>query len=381
MSRRPNDSASPRASAIISPVVDLLLVGGLSLIVFVPLLLSGRSDLVLIGAGAQAWLAATINMPHFMASYRLVYRDRATILSHRWASIYIPAILLGYTAVAVWEAQYSGVLVIVLIAVSSAYLAWHYTGQVWGMMASYSYLDGKGFDKSERFLIRTSLRILLAWHVTWFLYTQLENPSVVKPAYLLISLGTVAAFLLGAVGLVRLWRRTGHIPSTRALVAWVAIFVWYAVMARDPKAIFWIQIAHAVQYLAFPIRVEINRTTAASGRSAARSAGHMVLYGAALLVVSYLLARILPGTAMSIVGNAFGEEPGKAAPVLLLMFINIHHYFTDGVIWKISNPAVRKELFAHVQQARSGAAAPSTAPAVAAPTGVRRPPKRARVSG
>jgi hypothetical protein len=32
------------------------------------------------------------------------------------------------------------------------------------------------------------------------------------------------------------------------------------------------------------------------------------------------------------------------------MFINIHHYFTDGVIWKISNPEVRKELFAHVRR-------------------------------
>jgi len=378
MSRIPNDSASSRANAIFSPTIDLLLVGGLSLIVFVPLLVSGRSDLVLIGAGAQAWLAAAINMPHFMASYRLVYRDRATILRHKWASIYIPAILLAYAAIAVWEAQYSGVLVIVLIAVSSAYLAWHYTGQVWGMMASYSYLDGKGFDRHERFLIRTGLRILLAWHVTWFLYTQLENPSVVRPAYLLISAGTVAAFLLGGIGLVRMWRRTGKLPSTRALVAWVAIFVWYAVMARDPKALFWIQIAHAIQYLAFPVRVEMNRTLAAAGRSAARFAGHMVLYGAALLAVSYLLSRIVPGAAMSVVGDAFGEEPGKAAPVLLLMFINIHHYFTDGVIWKISNPDVRKDLFAHVQPSASGAGAPGTATAVAAPVGALRPPRRAK---
>src|SRR5213083_1840917 len=137
-------------SAILTPTVDLLLVGGLSLIVFVPLLLSGRSDLVLIGAGAQAWLATLINMPHFMASYRLVYRSRETILRHKWASIYVPAILLLYIVVALWEAQYSTVLVIVLITVSSAYLAWHYTGQVWGMMASYAYLDGAKFEKTER---------------------------------------------------------------------------------------------------------------------------------------------------------------------------------------------------------------------------------------
>ena len=45
------------------------------------------------------------------------------------------------------------------------------------------------------------------------------------------------------------------------------------------------------------------------------------------------------------------EEPGKAAPILILMIINIHHYFTDGVIWEISNPEVRRELFAHVAEA------------------------------
>src|SRR5262249_48714979 len=97
--------APPRTASIISPVVDLLCVGGLSLIVFVPLLLSGRSDLVLIGAGAQAWLAATINMPHFMASYRIIYRSREMILRHKWASIYIPAILIVYSALALWVAQ------------------------------------------------------------------------------------------------------------------------------------------------------------------------------------------------------------------------------------------------------------------------------------
>ena len=36
-----------------------------------------------------------------------------------------------------------------LIAVASAYLAWHYTGQVWGMMASYAYLEGARFEPIE----------------------------------------------------------------------------------------------------------------------------------------------------------------------------------------------------------------------------------------
>ena len=356
--------APRRRPSIISPVIDFLCVGGLSLIVFVPLLLSGRSDLVLIGAGAQAWVATAINMPHFMASYRLVYRSRESILRHRWASIYVPGILLLYTVVALWEAQYSPVLVIVLITVSSAYLAWHYTGQVWGMMASYAYLDGVKFDKVERTLVRTSLRILLAWHLTWFLYTQLRDPSKVRPAYLLLSAGTVVAFALGAFGLFLMRRRTGRAPPARALVAWIALFVWYAVMARDPKAIFWIQIAHALQYLAFPIRVEINRTHSEPSQSARRFALHMAAYAIGLLVVSVAVAQVVPATAMSVVGNIFGEEPSRAAPVLILMFINIHHYFTDGVIWKISNPEVRKELFAHVQPSPGPKTTRATSPGV-----------------
>jgi len=335
---------------MLSPLVDFLCVGGLSLIVFVPLLMSGRSDLLLIGAGAQAWVATAINMPHFMASYRMVYRDRATILRHKWASIYVPLILLAYILVAIWEAQRSPVLVIVLIGVASIYLAWHYTGQVWGMMASYAYLDGVRFEPSERRLIRTSLRILLAWHVVWFLYTQLKDPSAVRPVYYLVSAATLAAFGLGAVGLLKVRRRTGKLPPPLSLVAWLAIFVWYLVMARDPRAIFWIQIAHALQYLAFPIRVEMNRTAAATPtHGAGRVVTHMALYGAGLLGVSYIAASVLPGTAMSVIGDVFGEEPGRVAPMLILMFINIHHYFTDGVIWHISNPEVRKELFAHVR--------------------------------
>ena len=337
-----------RPASILSPVVDLLCVGGLSLLVFVPLLLSGRTDLLLIGAGAQAWVATLINMPHFMASYRIVYRSKEMILKHRWASLYIPLILAGYVLFAIWASQSTPVFVIVLVAVSSAYLAWHYTGQVWGMMASYAYLDGVSFDKDERFLVRTSLRILLAWHVMWFLYTQLRDPSSVRPLYYLISAGTVVALALGATGLAKMRRRTGQLPPLRAMVAWIALFVWYAVMARDPKALFWIQIAHAIQYLAFPIRVEINRSRSSAASSAARFAGHMAVYAVALLGISYVVGKVVPGSAMDIVANVFGEEPGKAAPILLLVSINIHHYFTDGVIWKISNPEVRKELFAHV---------------------------------
>jgi len=343
-------ASTPSRSSIISPWVDALAIGGLSLLLFVPLLLSGRKDLILVSPGAQAAIAALVNMPHFLASYRMVYRSKEMILRHKWASIYIPLILGLYIVVAIWQSQYSPALVTVLLAVSSSYLAWHYTGQAWGMMATYAYLDGNPFDATERRLIRGGLRILLAWHVIWFLhYADLGfNLALI---YKVVTWLTLLGLALGAIGLQHQRRRTGRLPPLKALIAWGAIFAWYALMARDPRAIFWVQIAHALQYLIFPIRVEINRTAKAEPTHLWR---HMALYLGILLVASWFMSHQLPAAAMTMIAKALGDQSGQVTPMMILAFLNIHHYFTDGVIWKISNPEVRKDLFAHVVGGKDG---------------------------
>ena len=162
-----------------------------------------------------------------------------------------------------------------------------------------------------------------------------------------MSAAAILALLLGAGGLGKVWLRTGRLPPARALVAWFAIFVWYAAVARWglPALLLLVQPAHALQYIEFPVRVEMNR---AARQGAGRVAGHMALYLGVLIAVSLVVILLVPGPAMSVVAGFLGLEPQKAAPLLLLTFINIHHYFTDGVAWKLSNPAVRKELFAHV---------------------------------
>ena len=77
----------------------MLCVGGLSILLIV-LLLSGREDLSLLNIGVLIWIQALLNYSHFMASYRIIYRDREMILRHKWASIGIPLILLVYGVLA-----------------------------------------------------------------------------------------------------------------------------------------------------------------------------------------------------------------------------------------------------------------------------------------
>jgi hypothetical protein len=370
-------ATAPRP-AIISPLIDALCVGGLSLLLLLPLLLSGRADLVIVGVGMQAWIAALVNMPHFMASYRLVYRDRETINAHRWAAIYVPLILFGYIVFAVWQSRETDLYVSILMTVQGGYLAWHYTGQAWGMMATFTYLDGRSFQPVERRLIRGGLYLLLAWHVAWFFRWGFGNTRfapLLESLYFILSVLSVVALVSGAVGLGLMKARTGRFPPAKALIAWGAIFVWYAAMARDPRAIFWVQIAHAVQYLMFPVRVEINRTRrSGSGRS--RLATHMTVYLIVLLAVSVAMAVWIPARAMDVVADWLGRRPGEVTALSLLAFLNVHHYFTDGVMWKLRNPAVREDLFGHLA-ARERAVPAASGP----PPGKSRRARRERRAG
>jgi hypothetical protein len=339
--------------SILHPVVDFLCAGGLSILVIVPLLLSGREDIGFLSVGVVVWAQYLLNYSHFMASYRIIYRDRETMLAHKWAAFGIPFLLVAYSVIAFMLAQDGRLEMMgVLVGIASGYLAWHYTGQAWGMMASYSYLAGIRFEKAERLLVRGSLRVLLVWHVVWFArtwygQTTLAEPFWLLPLYQAVSVAAILALLVGAAGLGKMWFRTGRLPPARALVAWFATFVWYAAVARWglPALLLLAQPSHALQYIEFPVRVELNR---AATRGATRVARHMAIYLAVLVLVSFVVILLVPGPAMSVVAGLLGMEPQRVAPVLLLTFINIHHYFTDGVAWKLSNPAVRKELFAHV---------------------------------
>lgn len=343
------------AASIVSPFVDALCTGGLSLLVLVPLLVLGRTDLLLLSVGVQAWVGALVNMPHFLASYRMVYRTRASIREHPWAAIYVPTILVIFCVGAVYASRSTDAPISALLTISSTYLAWHYTSQAWGMAATFTFLDGNPFDQRERRLIRGSLFILTAWHVVWFFYLGYAQYVDLTPLYIGLSALTAVALVMGLVGFLLQRRRTGRIAPLRAWIPWIAIFVWYATMARvGLAALFIVQIAHALQYLIFPFRVEVNRTKRALSAAPRQVISlYMALYLVALLVGSVIAAIALPLGAMAVVTDWIGSRPGEVVGFAISAFFNIHHYFTDGVVWKLRDPAVREDLFGHLQLQRS----------------------------
>jgi len=349
---------SASTPAITIPWLDAFCVGGFSFLLVPVFFVVGPEvffEKILV-------LTIAINMPHFIASYRLLYQRREMIERYRWAAIYVPCALLAYAGGSLALVPVTVLPVYVLLVGSGVYLAWHYTGQAWGMMASFAYLAGRPFEASERILIRRGLVALLVFHAIAFLrFSQVtrvvfrelgllkEFVSAITAIYPVISVAAFVFCLVGIEGMRRYVKRTGAWPPLRVVLPWLAIHLWYAAIAYDMRAIFWVQISHAVQYLIFPFRVEMNRRFEGQSPSRGRVAGHLLGYAAALVAVGALWNPFVPWLLTAPANSALGPQGGILLPAVMIAILNVHHYFADSCVWKISNPTVRRDLFLHIR--------------------------------
>lgn len=350
---------SERAPAITTPTFDLLMTGSLSAFVMAALLayhfgLGGRVDFV---QGDWLLFLIALNATHFMASYRLLYVSREEILGNRWSALYVPAALLAVWGLAVADVARTEI-VDNLVLGSSVYLAWHYTGQAWGMVSAFSRILGVRFTDRERLAIRSGMRILLALHVLFAFSGRLPPAEWIAPATYVRAYGlvfqlvvglAVASLLVGAWGFWSAARR-GEGPITLRIVApWLALYVWYPFWYFVPGGFIWVQLSHALQYLAFPLRVEANRFVRDRGETDARAVRrHLVLVFAGLVVAGAVTLHMPPLATLALGDGWWNTETSWNVFRGFAAIVAIHHYFVDGAIWKLSNPKVRGELFRHL---------------------------------
>ncbi len=345
--------------AIISPLVDFLCVGGISIVVMLGLLIyilmqgEPGTNNESINFGNVLILQALINWPHFMASYRLLYVPSDNIKHYPFSAIYVPLALVILIVIAVIAGDAPGKLQVnqeltyIIWLVAAFYLAWHYTGQAWGMIATFSHLAGIQMTQYERITLRGGLRVLLIWHVVWGAQdlppTWLGGLHIYLPE--LLQIINIIAFIAFFVAIHTFWKlkkRTGKSVTPQMITPWLSIYLWYLVLYFEPGAYIFVQLSHALQYLIFPLRVELNRK---GFKQLNRKTAAQMAWGARyylVLIVAGIVGFYLPG---ELIGTS---TQTYTIAVLLSAMISIHHYFVDGAIWKLKNPRVRNILFSHI---------------------------------
>lgn len=364
----PAVKAAKDARSIHGPLLDFLLLGGGSLIVL-PLLALVPGTLHPQVFYASFLLSFAINYPHFAHSYQIFYRDFANKLAGRgyaqhlryryaFAGLVVPVLIVaGFTA------SYASGSAVAMGACANAmafFVGWHYVKQGYGILIVDSVFHRAFFNESEKRIFR--FNAYACWIFFFLLASQrlrdldflgLKYYFIAVPLPLLVIAGT-AVFASTAATIwsgVAAARRSGFalIPFN-GYVAYVAsLYIWLAGV-WSPAVIYLIPAFHSLQYLAIVWRYEVNR-----GRHALRGesgetqrdtlwvrfaifVGLGVVLGAgAFVVVPYAL-----DASLSYDRALFGSQ---LITFMFWIFINIHHYFLDNVMWRKDNPDVGKHLF------------------------------------
>jgi hypothetical protein len=306
-------------------------------------------------------LANIINHPHFAHSYQIFYRDfRKKITSYpedlkrRYivSGIVIPIVLIAFFAsTVIFEIPR-------LLGIGANMMffsvGWHYVKQGYGMAMVDAVLKRAFYNDSEKKALLHNA--FSTWIFSWCLINHLidkPDPKYFEIAYFAVPIPTFVLIITAAVcafTFLRLFNLLRQRVKENRQIAWngliayaVSLYAW--LLIRDPIVLLWIPMFHSLQYLAVVWRFEINRSrSVSSGIKPALRFGIFCVTGMALGYICFWLLPEWLNANVSYSKELFGTS---LFLYLFWIFINIHHYFLDTVMWRKGNPDVQTHLFSH----------------------------------
>jgi hypothetical protein len=315
-----------RRTALTTRFVDFWLLGGLSLVMFaVMFLISVPYPYFILAAPL---LQLTIEFPHLMASYRLVWgRGWPFIRQHAFRLLVFPLAFIAAFAFISW----SWAIGFIFFAAG-----WHRIRQVYGCMIIYSLFDGRPLRLLEKRV--TSFMLYSVWlagyanmlaypHPMNFFGVDLPQIPISKTLLSLINAGLFLGLLsfIMIVLVFKSWRER-RVPSANFLVPWIAIMVWFSSYLVSLNYFLYLTPTfHSLQYLGF---------VAGYGRER-KSLLHYLRLASALMIAGYIVMRIVPEHLGNLIGSGI---------LGMYILVSLHHYLVDSVIWKTSDKPVYDNL-------------------------------------
>lgn len=373
----PSIAVEARSSArsLFNPTIDFLCLGGGSLVVLALVALFVPTNLSPHLAALMLLVAHVVNHPHFAHSYQIFYKDFGAKLAGRgygqglrWryivAGIVVPIALAAFFAAAILgnAPRTLGIAGNVM----TFFVGWHYVKQGYGMLILDSVLKKRFFENREKTVFLANA------YATWLSYWLVVNTYIAGQQmwgleYYAIPIPAALVYLsLGAVGittLLMLGTLARKAVVRRQAIAWngvvayaTSLYAWLF-LGLAPLIGLLIPAFHSLQYLAVVWRYRWNLEGAHPDAKTKPSLGGIGRFLPASrsvrftgfialgLIIGYAMFWALPKALDAIVPY----DKSVFGPALFLfvfwIFINVHHYFLDNVMWRRGNPDTMKHLF------------------------------------
>jgi hypothetical protein len=346
---------TPRAQPayFVNLPIDFALAGGLSILLFAALVLFRRPDRtggIILVAAQLSWV---VNWPHFSATNFRLYRSWENIRQYPLTALFIPWVILGAVVASLWSPHVLAPYFIKLFLIWSPY---HFCAQTIGVTLIYLRRVGVQIRPWER-------RVLVAM-IYSTLFTLLVR-SEIKPETLqyygidYLNFGLPAWFLpvagaattltsAGLVGCYLLWcRRAGRVLPPILLVPAAAQYLWFAGGWLWPSFIEFVPFFHSLQYLliAWSLQLKEKRDRHEILPSRRFVVGESLRWYVINIAGGALLFFFVPQWVSKGTGL-----PLQFATGVFIAGVQIHHFFVDGVIWKLKRTTVSSPLMGNLSE-------------------------------
>jgi len=342
---------------LLSPKTDWLTIGGLS-VLLLPLFF-------LIPDGAElhekvGWflyaVAFVVNYPHFTISYQLLYGDYRHLLLKEfrfiWAGVIVPLIMIGYIAVAHFTQSYD--MLVYFVHFMFVIVGWHYTKQSYGVIMVTSTMNGYYYSKLEAGILKFNMYSLWMTSYLFFNIGIGEQPDYWGIKYMSLNFPkealytayglTAVSLLIGGIVLGKRILKTKESPPMISIIGFASIYAWLFPVFFNSIYFLAVPFFHSIQYFTFVYALKNNEVTSIT-HNPKNGKKAIVQYMVVAIVSGVLLFEGIPRVLTVVVEynhNLFGDG---LMLFIFSVFINIHHYFIDNVIWRKDNELVQKYLF------------------------------------
>ncbi len=353
-------TASARSPYFVSAPVDFLCIGGFSILLFLAMLPFSvpRTSWVIHTAAILTWLC---NWPHFAATNVRLYHTRENIAQYPVTALAIPVLV---TAAAVWALADPVRVAPLLVKLFLFWSSYHYSGQSLGISLAYAKRSGVAIGQAERFALSGFIFGTFLYSIARSEVGCKEWPPnsyfgvTIPVLHLPLWVATVAGMglILCAAALVVLVVRWSvlnrRIFPLIVLLPAAAQFVWFLLGWRVPGFNEFVPFFHGTQYLLIAWAMQLKEKmdlgqVLPSSRYVALETGR---WGMTIFLLGAFLFWVLPRVAASA-----GHPLSLAEPVVIAA-VQIHHFFVDGVIWKLRNPKIGSALLVNIDDLRGSRA-------------------------
>jgi hypothetical protein len=345
-------SAPPLSPYFVNLPVDALLIGGVSLLVYLALRLWGgtaRTEAAWTLAGYLVWV---INWPHFSATNYRLYGSRAYIKQYPVTATVTPFLVLAAVV-----GSFASPLVIApyFIKVFLLWSPYHFSGQTIGISLLYARRGGYAVGKVQRLAFTTFV------YGTFLLgsaraevglangeYFGVPYPSFGLPPSVPVAIEAmvwVAAIVLALSVIGRAFKEK-RLPPVLFLLPCITQYMWFVGGTGIPNYTEFVPAFHSLQYLliawSMQLKEKADRSDVVPGRSYVTKES-----------ARWFLLNVVGGAILFSFLPYFATLLGVSVPLasgVVIASVQIHHFFVDGVIWKLRSASVVSPLLVNIPQ-------------------------------